>query len=107
MCCGSSFQKDAPAATVLKRNLIHVARFEAFIVFRGDRDGVDDNVSVGNILRGQAILDPVRALGFNFYLITGFRRRVFQRLGCHEGMCQAHRAGAQCNQFFSHVKFLL
>ena len=51
---------------VLKRNLIHVARFEAFIVFRGDRDGVDDNVSVGNILRGQAILDPVRATGFNF-----------------------------------------
>ena len=63
-CCNHLFDLFQGACrvfnSVLKRNLIHVARFEALIVFRGDRDGVDNNVSVGNILRGQAILDPVR-----------------------------------------------
>ena len=41
----------------------------------------------------QAILDAVRALGFNFHFITGFCRRFFQRLSGHKSVSQAHRAG--------------
>ena len=43
-------------------------------------------VASDDILRRQAILDTVRALGFNFHFITGFYRRFFQRLSGHKSV---------------------
>lgn len=37
--------------SILKRNFVNVARFKAFVIFRRNGDGVDNDVSPGNVLR--------------------------------------------------------
>jgi hypothetical protein len=65
------------------------------------RVGADDHhVGGGNFFFRQRILGADRALGFHLDLVTVLRRDFLQRLGGHEGMRDAGRAGGDGDDLF-------